>query len=153
MCGPTPMECLLHTKKTKFMLFTRTRKGYIPPKLYLQNNEIEHVLNHKFLGLHFDSKLSWDVHINNLVKTCHSRWRVLKIVANRNWGTDQNRILLLFNSLVLSKIDYGCAIYSSSRPPLLNKVNSLHNLCIRIALGAFKSSPVISLYKNNNRNI
>ena len=49
-------------------------------------------------------------------------------------------------TLVRSKLDYGCIIYGSASKTALAKLDPLHNQGIRLSLGAFRSSPVESLY-------
>ena len=131
--------------KTKFVLFTRTLKDYLPPRLFLNNLEIERVPSFKFLGLCFDSKLTWQDHIQQLKKSCYSKMRALKLVSNKFWGTDQETLLLLYKALIQSRIDYGSSVYSSARPKFLKSLDPILNSGIRISIGAFKSSPVISL--------
>ena len=51
----------------------------------------------------------------------------------------------LYKALVLSKLDYGCEVYSSASTSKLNILNSIHHEGIRYVSGAFKSSPIASL--------
>ena len=48
--------------------------------------------------------------------------------------------------LVRSKLDYGCIIYGSARKSYLQMLDPIHNQGLRLALGAFTTSPVASLY-------
>ena len=52
----------------------------------------------------------------------------------------------LYRSLVRSKLDYGCIIYGSARKSYLQMLDLIHNQGLRLALGAFRTSPVASLY-------
>ena len=45
-----------------------------------------------------------------------------------------------------SKLDYGCCVYGSAAKSNLKDLNTIHNAGIRIALGAFRTSPIPSLY-------
>ena len=44
------------------------------------------------------------------------------------------------------QIDFGCIIYGSTRKSYLQMINPIHNQGLRLALGAFRTSPVASLY-------
>ena len=55
-------------------------------------------------------------------------------------------MLRLHRALVRSKLDYGCMIYSSAKPYILNALDPVYNEAICICTGAFKSSPISSLY-------
>ena len=55
-------------------------------------------------------------------------------------------LLNLYRSLIRSKLDYGYIVYGSARPSYLTMLNTIHHQGIRLALGAFRTSPVESLY-------
>ena len=61
-------------------------------------------------------------------------------------GADQTTLLKLYQSLVRSKLDYGCIIYGSARKSYLKMLDPIHNQGLRLALGAFRTSPAASLY-------
>ena len=67
-------------------------------------------------------------------------------IKDTSWGADQTTLLKLFRSLVRSKLDYGCIIYGSARKSYLQMLDPIHNQGLRLALGAFRTSPVASLY-------
>ena len=52
----------------------------------------------------------------------------------------------MYHSLVGSKLDYGCIVYRSASKAVLAKLDPVHNQGIRPSIGAFRSSPVESLY-------
>ena len=43
-------------------------------------------------------------------------------------------------------MDYGCIVYGSARPSYLKMLNTIHHQGLRLAIGAFRTSPVESLY-------
>ena len=54
----------IHTKKTHYMMFHRTRiKHNTNIKILITNNIVDHINNTKFLGVIIDSKLNWAAHI------------------------------------------------------------------------------------------
>ena len=63
-----------------------------------------------------------------------------------DWGADKKVLLRLYRSLIRSKLDYGCVVYGSARKSYLRKLDTIHNQGLRLALGAFKTSPINSLY-------
>ena len=67
-----------------------------------------------------------------------------------DWGADRNVLLRLYRTLVRSKLDYGCIVYGSARKSYLRKLDAIHNQGLRLALGAFRTSPVNSLYAEAN---
>ena len=71
---------------------------------------------------------------------------LLKVLSHTSWGADRTTLLKLYRSLVRSKLDYGCIIYGSARKSYLQMLDPIHNQGLRLALGAFRISPVASLY-------
>ena len=136
--------------KTKCMHICRSRKSHLDPELTLDGIQIEVVPEFKFLGLLFDSKLSFIPHINYLSNKCHKALNLLRVVSSMDWGADRNVLLRLYRTLVRSKLDYGCIFYGSARKSYLRKLDSIHNQGLRLALGAFRTSPVNSLYAEAN---
>ena len=62
------------------------------------------------------------------------------------WGADRKTLLRLPEALILSKLDHGSVVYGSALPSYLDRLDPVHNNGIRISTGAFKSTPVKSLY-------
>jgi ribonuclease HI len=67
-------------------------------------------------------------------------------VSRTDWGGDRKTLLHLYRSLIRSKLDYGCMVYGSARKTVLQMLDPIANQGLRLALGAFRSSPVESLY-------
>ena len=63
-------------------------------------------------------------------------------------GTDT--LLMLYRAIVHSKFDYGCIVYGTASNTNLRQQDSFHNSGPRLALGAFCTSPVSSLYTEAN---
>ena len=71
---------------------------------------------------------------------------ILKVIGNTEWGADRRVMLRLYKYLVRSKLDYGCIVYGSARKSYLQMLDHVHNQALRLCLGAFRTSPVESLY-------
>ena len=65
-------------------------------------------------------------------------------------GGDRSVLLNLYRSLVRSKLDYGSIVYGSARKSYLKCLDTIHHQGLRLALGAFRTSPVESLYAESN---
>ncbi|GBM32793.1 hypothetical protein AVEN_12485-1, partial [Araneus ventricosus] len=55
-------------------------------------------------------------------------------------------MLKIYRATVLSKLEYGCTIYGSARKSVLQKLDPVHHTVLRLCSGAFRTSPVKSLY-------
>ena len=85
-------------------------------------------------------------HIKYLKARCQKSLNILKVLSRTEWGADQTTLLKLYRSLVRSKLDYGCLVYGPASKTALAKLDPVHNQGLRLSLGAFRSSPVESLY-------
>ena len=116
------------------------------PVLKLDNDHIQFVKEAKFLGLIWDTKLTFEPHIKYLKARCQKSLNILKVLSRTEWGADRTTLLKLYRSLVRSNLDYGCLVYGSASKTALAKLDPVHNQGLRLSLGAFRSSPVESLY-------
>ena len=131
--------------KTKCVHFCRLRTFHPDPVLTMGGNTLPFEDSARFLGLLFDRKLTWRPHVLSLRANCQSALNLLRVLGGQFWGADRTVMLRLYRSLVRSKLDYGCVAYSSARSSVLGLLNTVHHAGIRIATGAFRTSPVSSL--------
>ena len=94
----------------------------------------------KFLGMIFDSKLTWAKHIGDLKLKVKKSLNLLKVISGFDWGADKKSLLQIYDALCRSKLDYGCQIYSSASKSNLVALNVVHNMGLRICSGAFRTS-------------
>ena len=131
--------------KTVVMHFCSDKKC-MDPVLKLDNDPIQFVKEAKFPGLIWDTKLTFEPHIKYLKARCQKSRNILKVLSRTEWGADRTSLLKLYRSLVRSKLDYGCVVYGSASKTALAKLDPAHNQGLRLSLGAYRSSPVESLY-------
>ena len=55
-----------------------------------------------------------------------------------------------YRTIVRSKLDYGSIVYGSARESYLKTLDTIHHQGIRLALGAFRTSPADSLLVEAN---
>ena len=99
-----------------------------------------------FLGVIFDRKVSFIPHLKYVKKKVLKALNISKVIGNTEWGADRKVMLRLYRSLIRSKLDYGCIVYGSARKSYLRMLDPIHNQGLRLCLGAFRTSPVESLY-------
>ena len=68
-----------------------------------------------------------------------------------DWVADKKSLLRIYDALCRSKLDYGCQIYFSASKSKLDALNVDHNMGLRICSGAFRTSPVESLYMDTHQ--
>ena len=105
----------------------------------------------RFLGLWWGSHLSFKKHISGLKIQCREALNLIWVVARLKWGRDRDTLLMLYWTIVYSKLDYGCIVYGTASNTNIWQMDSIHNTWLRLALGAFCTSPVSSLYTEANK--
>ena len=136
--------------KTKCVHFCNRHKIHPDPVLQLEESNIPAVNSYKYLGLFFDKKLTFIPHIDYIKKKCNQALQLIRVVAHTDWGANKETLLKLYRTLIRSKIDYGNFIYQSARKSYLRTLNPIYHTGLRLALGAFRTSPVESLYAEAN---
>jgi len=100
----------------------------------------------KFLGMIVDRKFSWLPHIKALKTKATKAMNLLKCLSGMSWGADRQSLLMLYRSVVRSKLDYGCIVYQAATKTNISLLDPVHNAALRLCTGAFRSSPMTSLY-------
>lgn len=133
-------------QKTVALHVTPRRTREADPPLLLGGAHVNFRDEVKFLGMTLDKNLTWLPHLLALKARTMRGLDLLKCLAGLSWGADRFCLLTLYRSLIRSKIDYGCIVYQAATETNLSRLNSVHHSAIRLCTGAFRSSPVASLY-------
>ncbi|GFT90271.1 uncharacterized protein TNCV_701831 [Trichonephila clavipes] len=132
--------------KSNCVHFCRKRNLHPDPSIHIGHIQIPVVSAVHFLGVIFDCKLTFLPHVLYLRKRCERSLNILKVLSNTLWGADRVSLLRVYHALILSRLDYGCAVYGSARASVLKRLDTIHHSALRICSGAFRTSPVTSLY-------
>ena len=132
--------------KTKCVHFTSRRGPFPDPQIVIEGEPITVAQEAKFLGVIFDRKLSFLSHLKYVKARCLKALDVLRVVGHTTWGADKTTLLRLYRALIRSILDYGCVVWGSARGSYLKILDPIHHQGLRICLGAFRTSPVQSLY-------
>lgn len=133
--------------KTKSIHICRRRNcPKLAQNLSIQNHHISCVDSIVYLGMTIDNSLIFAKHIQKLKTSCIKTLQLFWKLANSKWGSDSPTLKQLYIMLLKPKIEYGLEAYAAAAPSHLTKVNTMENSALRIATGAFKSSPISSLH-------
>ena len=85
----------------------------------------------KFLGLIFDSHLTWNEHINYIIDRSRKR-------LNSNWGGGASGPLLLrvYKALIRLTLEYGVEAFDSASMAVKDKLTSIQYQAFKICVGA-----------------
>ena len=110
------------------------------PKLKLGDNALEFKTEAKFLGMTFDSQLSWGKHITEIIRRCKKDLNLMRYLSGTKFGADKLTLLAIYKTLIRSKIDYGCQAYASATKTQLLRLDRIQSAALRIVTGAYKST-------------
>ena len=86
--------------KTVVVHFCRIRGVHPDPDLYIHGQRIPCVNEVKFLGVIFDSRLTWVPQILNVKAKCMKAMEILKVLSHTTWGADRTQLLRLYRALI-----------------------------------------------------
>ena len=69
----------------------------------------------------------------------------MRSVSSTEWRAEQKTVMMIYRSLIRSKIDYGCMVYNSASSRALESLEYVSNEAMRISSGCFKSTPISRL--------
>jgi len=131
----------LNIKKTKFMLFGTPPKlnKFSNVSLMFDNTIIEKVDSFKYLGLVFDSHMSWLNHVDYLKSTIAKRCGVIQRVK---CYLPKHILKMLAEAMVMPHFDYCSPVWTNCNQELKTKMQRLQNRLARIILSADIRTPI-----------
>ncbi|GFS91165.1 RNase H domain-containing protein [Trichonephila clavipes] len=93
-----------------------------------------------------ESQIRDAFHVLYLRKKCERSLNILKVLSNTLCGSDRILFFRVYQALILSRLDYGCVVYGSARASVLRRLDTIHHSALGIISGAFRTSPITSLY-------
>ncbi|MDW0237614.1 MAG: reverse transcriptase domain-containing protein, partial [Nitrososphaeraceae archaeon] len=141
-CNENGFKISIH--KTTGVLFS---KGNNLPKITIKIDQEQIKMENKvkFLGVVFDSKLTWKPHIDYIIEKCKKRLNLLRAISGYGWGACKKTMLTIYRALIRSILDYGDIAYSSACKSYLDKLSSIQTEALRLCCGAPRSTAASAL--------
>ena len=127
---------VLQPKKTRMMFFSNSHQC---PDLYLCGDKIVRIgeeykeTSFKFLGILMDERLSYRYHIDWVFKKVQAS---LALLVRSKKTLNYKMKLLLYNSLIMSHVNYGSCIWGGASDSLLDKLAIPQKKAIRAVCSA-----------------
>ena len=144
----------LNPEKTKVIIFSRsplTRKSEPALKLYGERLKIYSQV--KFLGITFDSKLTFQKHFEEILWCCNTRYHRVRLLVNKKWGPSPSTILQIYKQCVWPIFKYGSLLTITTLDTIISKIQRLQNKFIRLALRLPKYISVKLLHDSSGPSI
>ena len=131
-------------KKTELIHFDYSNKSLkCPVKIMKTSIFPKEVV--KWLGIWFDRKLSFKVHVEKRIAAASRMFYSISKLANTERGLSFQALRQLYIACVVSVADYGVPVWWKQQQFLIQKYEKLQNQALRKILGAFKTSPVSAM--------
>lgn len=133
----------LSVEKCYVSLFTKSlklkRKNI---KVRYKGSELRVVQHFKYLGIHIDNKLSFNLHINEITSKMDVKFCQLLRACKNTWGFDYNYRIILYKSLVENTLSYCCSsfIQRIQLKVLIKKLYSTQRKFLVNACRAYKTT-------------
>ena len=123
-------------KQANEVIYCRKSKVHSYPPLTFNNNDVKKCLHQKHLGIILDSKLDFNIHVDNKIKKCH---KILGIIKTLSVGVPRKALLTIYKSFItptsdIWHLDYGYILHDKSKNQnLQNKLEKVqYKTCIAI---------------------
>ena len=88
----------------------------------------------KFLGIIFDSKLTFQPHFEDILERRNSRYYRLRLLANKKWGPSPATLIQIYKQCVRPIFEYGSLSTITISDNIISKIQRLQNKFIQLAL-------------------
>ena len=124
---------VLNSSKTEAAYFT-TRELSNPPKIEIDGVQLTTKPQIKVLGMIFDYKMSWDLHIEKLLKEANSRTQAIRHIQPHLTKTE---CMNAAHGLFFSKLYYCSSVWLTDilSKSLMKRITSSSNACLRAVFG------------------
>lgn len=132
----------LNTKKCKVMTVSRLHTD--SSCYFLNNTSLERVSSYKYLGVHIASSLSWETHTQYKTSCAN---RMLGFLKRNFPSVPVSLKLLLYKTLVRSKLEYASAIWGPGTDVLTSPVEAIQNRSVRYTLTNYHRTASVTSMK------
>lgn len=142
-----------YKKKSQWVLFTHRLPHAYPANLTLRlgSEVLTPQASIKWLGVVLDPKLSFKLHGQLALKKGTLSLLKLRSLARSGWGISIKLFLRLTSALVHARTDYASLVWHTHGKPsaTTHSLQRLDNTAQRLALGAFRSHPLLYLHHDS----
>ena len=88
----------------------------------------------KFLGIIFDSKLTFQKHLKDILECCNNRYYRLRLLANKKWRPSPATLIQIYKQCVRPIFEYDSLLTITVSDSIISKIQKLQNKFIWLAL-------------------
>ena len=121
----------INVKQKKSMLLgTRSMvKNHNPPKLKIQDVDLDYVFQYKYLGVIIDEILSFRAHLNNTIKLVAHK---ISLLNKLRFYITEEAATRIYKTMILPYMDYGDIFFINANSDQIKKLQTLQNKAIEL---------------------
>ena len=135
----TKWQVTLNPTKSKVVIFTKCprhkaeieRDGFT---VKLFNNDIPVVPEAEFLGITFDSRLTWEPQIKKTIAKAYKRLNLMRILSATTDKQNPDTLLQIYKAIIRPIFEYGCLSMINAAEVHLDKIQLVQNQALRVVL-------------------
>ena len=142
----------LQPAKTELIHFSLhpNKKYKNPVQVKVGNTTIKPVTSTRYLGVLFDYKLNWKIHIRHIETKIAARICLLRFLNKVAINANDKIMTNLYKSLVRSVIVYGYPVLLTASKTMWNRLQIIQNKALRAALGS-STIHLHRIYSSNHK--
>lgn len=134
----------LNTNKCKVIRVSRLQSDV--SCYYLNHTPLQQVTTYKYLGVHISSNLSWETHIQYVTSNAN---RMLGFIKRNFSAAPLSLKLLLYKTLVRTKLEYASSIWDPGTDVLTSAVEAIQNRSARFILTNYHRTASVTSMKSS----
>ena len=135
------------SKSSATIFTTDTKELTIDLPITISGEQVPTVNRPKFLGVTFDSLLSFKHHTDITKTKVQSKSNVLKALSGTTWGKDKEVLLTTYKSIGQSVLNYACPVWTPQLSETSWKeLQVAQNTALRTATGCIKMTGIDHLH-------
>jgi hypothetical protein len=101
----------------------------------------------KYLGVFLDSKLTWNQHVQNVLKKAQTTFAVVRRSSGIRWGLRPSMVHWLYTRVIRPFIFYGALVWWSKATHKTTKIllSRIQRTAYLAITGAMKSTPTAAM--------
>ena len=124
----------LNPEKTKVIIFSRSSLARnSEPILKSYGERLKIYPQMKFIGIPFDSKLTFQKHFEEILGRCNTRYHRIRLLVNKKWRPSPSTILQIYKQCVRPIFEYGSYSTIITSDTIISTLQRLQNKFFQLA--------------------
>ena len=127
----------LNPLKSQLVIFTKCPRHKkeledYQPTLKMFGENVPIVAEATYLGIIFDSRLTWEPQFRKMTTRAYQRWNLLRYLSSLSQKPNPNTMIHLYRSIIRPIFEYGSVCIINAAEQHLGKIQLVQNQALRI---------------------